>query len=704
MDRSGTFQGVAGTLLDQGYPPLPILPGTKRPAIGAWAERDIGPADVRDWAITCPQHGVGIRLGEHQGVNLIALDLDVPDEEVQRSLAAWIHQSGLPFPVRIGQAPKALLLARSSDPLYKSRSRVFEDESGRTFQVEVLAEGQQFVAFGTHPGTGRPFQWIGADPTTVPASSLPLVSQEWLQSLMEAFEALAEARGWREKARARESAEVVPLHGEYREPLGAEQEQLRQALQWLSAEDYQRWVDVGMALFHETDGSETGLNLWDSWSQGGSTYPGRDELARKWRSFRGMGNRGTLTARSIFHWARREYDEALRTHHFQEAQGLAPRPVTATDTDQLPPRQWVLGTRLLASYVTAVFAPGGVAKSVMSLVTAMSVATGRSLTGEPVHDPGPVWIINNEDDHYELMRRIEGVRILFGVPWDELRGKLYVNSGYGDPIRLAFQDGAGLLQQHPNMERICSRAREHGVRYLVLDPFVSLHDAQENDNQAINAVSDILKGVAARTGAAVEVIHHVRKGQLGDSEAHAGDAEAGRGASALKDAARVVVTLARMSKDTAAQLGLPWSEGRRMVRMDAGKGNFSLPDEDVPWFRLESVVLPSGDSVGVPEPFDMTPYTQAGGEEEDATRGAQWLLDVAGVVEPGDSLLQKDLNGILRAQWGVSETTARRRLEEALPFGFAQAERVETFEGNVLLWRERTGGQTSPIAVRCETG
>jgi hypothetical protein len=49
---------------------------------------------------------------------------------------------------------------------------------------------------------------------------------------------------------------------------------------------YDDWLHVGMALCHETGGSDDGYELYDAWSSTGNTYKGASETATKWRSFR----------------------------------------------------------------------------------------------------------------------------------------------------------------------------------------------------------------------------------------------------------------------------------------------------------------------------------------------------------------------------------------------------------------------------------
>lgn len=49
---------------------------------------------------------------------------------------------------------------------------------------------------------------------------------------------------------------------------------------------YRDWLNVLIAVFHESDGSEDGFEIADSWSSKGKKYKGESELRYKWNSFR----------------------------------------------------------------------------------------------------------------------------------------------------------------------------------------------------------------------------------------------------------------------------------------------------------------------------------------------------------------------------------------------------------------------------------
>ncbi len=51
-------------------------------------------------------------------------------------------------------------------------------------------------------------------------------------------------------------------------------------------EGYHEWINVLMAIHHETKGSDDGLEIADEWSSKGRKYKGRSEIKAKWDSFR----------------------------------------------------------------------------------------------------------------------------------------------------------------------------------------------------------------------------------------------------------------------------------------------------------------------------------------------------------------------------------------------------------------------------------
>jgi hypothetical protein len=125
---------------------------------------------------------------------------------------------------------------------------------------------------------------------------------------------------------------------------------------------------------------------------------------------------------------------------------------------------------------------------------------------------------------------------------------------------------------------------------------VSSHAVQENNNGAIDALVKRWKRLAQDTGIAVVLVHHTKK--LGGREVTAED---GRGAVALRDAARVVLPLNAMSQAEAEELGITDPQLRRsLVRIDTGKANRAPPNAAT-WIKLEGQSLDNGSELEPPD-------------------------------------------------------------------------------------------------------
>jgi hypothetical protein len=115
----------------------------------------------------------------------------------------------------------------------------------------------------------------------------------------------------------------------------------------------------------------------------------------------------------------------------------------------------------------------------------------------------------------------------------------------------------------------------------------------------------VLTELATKYNIAVDTPHHISKGT-----AEPGNANRGRGASAMVDAGRLVYTLTTMSGDEAETFGISETERKQYVRVDSGKVNITKGGGAARWFRLVGVRLnnatelyPNGDEVQTVEPW-----------------------------------------------------------------------------------------------------
>jgi hypothetical protein len=266
------------------------------------------------------------------------------------------------------------------------------------------------------------------------------------------------------------------------------------------------------------------------------------------------------------------------------------------DSYDVPPREWLLGNSFCRRFVSSLIADGGVGKTALRIAQALSLATGRALTGEHVFARSKVLLVSLEDDRDEVRRRIKAAMIHHDIKPEDIVGWLYIATPRG-LVLAELHEGAVRWGGLEPALRAAIKAR--GIAVVMLDPLVKAHRVDENSNGAMDLVTGALAQIAVDLDCVVDVNHHASKGA-----ADPGNANRGRGASAVKDAARLVYTLSPMSPEEAQAFGIKEAERRRLVRMDSAKVNISPPMADAKWFRLIGVRLgnatdayPTGDEV-----------------------------------------------------------------------------------------------------------
>lgn len=301
------LQDYGRRLIANGYNITPIKPGTKHPSLTNWTNRNAeeeidswlaGP--MRDW-------GVGI-LTRHNP----AIDIDCEDAEVVRNIVRAITAiTGRVRAYRIGRAPRVLLIFRTDEPFKKLASSKYEDTLlGTENRIEILGEGQQFAAFHTHPGTGKAYQWPCISPAACASESLTSISLVQAQQIIEAFEAIASKQvrlgRWRVVSESTALANPVTTENwlvSHRTPDATDDAKIHSALEILGADDYDRWLQVGMILHHQYNGDDDGYEAWLEWSRKSEKFAGESDCRYRWERFTSETRASTVTVGTLFHWA-----------------------------------------------------------------------------------------------------------------------------------------------------------------------------------------------------------------------------------------------------------------------------------------------------------------------------------------------------------------------------------------------------------------
>ena len=120
-----------------------------------------------------------------------AVDIDVRDEWLAKEIAALALRILGPAPMRIGQPPKRLLMYRTGERFVRTAILIHMPD-GQTHLVEVLGRGRQYLVYGTHPKTGKPYTWDREPVTLNPDKDLTWIKPEDVERFLAEVTALVE--------------------------------------------------------------------------------------------------------------------------------------------------------------------------------------------------------------------------------------------------------------------------------------------------------------------------------------------------------------------------------------------------------------------------------------------------------------------------------------------------------------------------------
>lgn len=234
--------------------------------IGSWPTMEADQMLVTRW------DQIGANVGLKMGWRWVSLDLDIRDPQTVQALRNWLagDRVAANAPIRVGQAPKFLLLFRVIDgEVIRKRSHQIQRDDfpkgEKPNQVEVLGvtkkgRPSQAVVAGMHP-TGAQYQWD----RPVVADQVPLINVEYMDYLVEQCLRVCEQHGWtrgRTKQLTDLNGTVSPL-AQNRTPVDL----VRDLVNVMPNDDleYDDWIAIALAIKWEV-GAEAGREIFIEWS------------------------------------------------------------------------------------------------------------------------------------------------------------------------------------------------------------------------------------------------------------------------------------------------------------------------------------------------------------------------------------------------------------------------------------------------------
>ena len=389
-----------------------------------------------------------------------------------------------------------------------------------------------------------------------------------------------------------------------------------------------------------------------------------------------------------------------------EKKKLGHMPVFSTaprnfDPRTLPRFEWVLGHTALVGAVMAIVGPSSASKSTYALERAISIITGRELTGETVHKRGPVAVYNAEDPIEVMHKRVAAICQHHGIPLTDVLPHLRMASGqdYRFVITLKKNDRVARAK---GVAELIESLREKGVVHLILDPLIDLGlGISENSNDEMQEVTATLRDIARKARVSIDVVHHTPK----QASTKHGDLNAARGAGSFGAAVRGAITVMPMEPNEVTARGLHG----RVIRVDMAKMNYAAFDDQPRLFRLISVQLNNGtcteegaifgdgDTIGVHELIDQSTLAEANASAAEEHQ-QRVLSAIADATKEAKTSLTAVIPGV-QTKFRIGKTKAREVIMEVLPPG--RARDATASDGSVWdLKLERNGShQTAPVWI-----
>jgi hypothetical protein len=290
MAEQSFMERFGPRLVANGYPVLPIMPGTKKPGRwrgGAWSDypdwtrhaaRSTTEHELDAWR-SWPDAGVGVACGP-----VVAIDIDITDPglalEIERLARARLGDTPA---LRIGRAPKRLLVYRALEPF----------PGIRRAPLEVLGLGQQFVAHAIHPDTGRPYDWPEESLAGLDIGDLPAVDEAAVRAFLDEALALVPDNLKPLRLVAGPTGTAHSAHAQ-----AGTFPAIREALAWIPNADldYDSWVRIALALKGAL--GDAGCDLFTAWS----AQSGKDDAAFTAKTWAGL-KAERIGAGTIYHLA-----------------------------------------------------------------------------------------------------------------------------------------------------------------------------------------------------------------------------------------------------------------------------------------------------------------------------------------------------------------------------------------------------------------
>jgi hypothetical protein len=482
----------------------------------------------------------GGNLGLVNDGRFFVLDVDVYDEATANRIEARAREMLGDAPRRVGQWPKRALLYGASEKL-PALNHAF---GGGKDRIETTSLGKHIVVQGTHPGTGKPYEW---DRPLPQREDLPHVTRDRVIAF---FERMGRELGGKTASASQEERALKEP-----EELTGDHDLIREAVKRTpnpESNGYDDYITMGQAIRgafgpgHEEDA----FDVWDEWASRWEGGYDPDAVRRHWDTMKPSRSLGAMYVLD------RAGGDMAAKHFFQPyTSGLSDlaedmfgeQPSTSgrmalhilsdDEIQSRPDPEWLIENFLPEAGFNILYGDPGTKKSFVALDMALHIATGAGdWHGEPVKNRsgGAVLYIAGEGEG-DFKLRLNAWKAKHYLP-----GHTIPKDRFG--VVFAALD----FRSREDIDRLKAAVAHSGYKHLslvVIDTLARMTPgADENATQDMGQFVKACDEIRMLTGASTLAIHHANKqGGL-------------RGASALIGAADSIFKMNRHKGSNAGTL------------------------------------------------------------------------------------------------------------------------------------------------------
>lgn len=300
-----------------------------------------------------------------------------------------------------------------------------------------------------------------------------------------------------------------------KERVGLTDEQIKEVLRWTAMGDHNRWMAVGFAIHHETQGD--GEWLWDEWSQQGDLYEGPDEIRYKWST---MGNYqgGEKTFWSLLREAQAlgcpiDVDTASP----EEFEALEPIPLKehgefgfysmAELRERVGPPEWLIKGILPKSELGMLFGASTAGKSFVLMDMCAAIARGVDWNGRRVKKGRVLYIV--AEGRGGFPNRMEAYCKKHGIDESE--------------VPIVYVAGkAPNLANEASVKAFINEVKRFGpFDLIILDTLAKVSvGADENSGKEMSIIMANAEAIGVAAGGTPILVHHTGKDASRGSRGH----------------------------------------------------------------------------------------------------------------------------------------------------------------------------------------